>query len=121
GLQQQETEALKGTGAKLRVRRHELGAVLPLQLEEGKKWKLLLTGESEELGSRARFAGGRPLPNTLWDVGAGLSHTRSLSSDRTFAASFLIGSSGDAPFAAARDLLVQGNLVYKVPSGGGTA
>lgn len=121
GLQQYESAGVKQTQDKLSLRQHRMDASIPLNNLSDKKWKLLLNANGDEIRSAARFPNGRPLPNKLWQIGAGLSHMRMLEGDRTIGGSFLIGSSGDKPFSAARDLTYQGNMVYKVPLEGEAA
>lgn len=115
GIQQYETQPIEGTSHKLSLRQHKAEASVPLSSLSDKKWKLLLNAEADEYRSAARFPSGRPVPTTLWEIGAGLSHTRMLEGDRTVAGSFLLGSSGDEPFKAFRDLSFQANLAYKIP------
>lgn len=115
-MRQYESTPMKAGGGKLGLRQHSAEASIPLSRLSDKKWKLLFSGDVDEIRTNARFPNGRPLPNTVANVGAGLSHIRMLEGDRIVGGSFLLGSSGDQPFAAARDFSFQANLVYKLPA-----
>jgi hypothetical protein len=114
-LQQYETKGIKQSPDKISLRQHRGEASVPLSALSDKKWKLGFTANNDEIRSAARFPNGKPLPNSLWQAGASVSHLRMLANDRTLGASFFAGSYSDQPFGAARDLSFQGNLVYKIP------
>jgi len=120
-FQQYETQGIKNSPERFGLRQHSLDASIPLNSLSDRKWKLLLNAEAEEIRSAARFPDGRPVPNALWNIGSGISYLRTTEKNRTVGGSFLLGSSGDQPFAAARDFLFHGNLVYKIPGEGESA
>ncbi|RZA06347.1 MAG: hypothetical protein EOP11_10615 [Proteobacteria bacterium] len=91
---------------------------IPVATSETERWKIDLAGRLDEVKGKIGFANGRLVPNRLWDLGLGFSHSRRLEGDRALAFSVLVGSNGDQPFRRGRDTVAQGNLIYKVPAAG---
>jgi|GEM_PF-6086568 len=87
----------------------------PLYVEDGYQWRAQASADYDDINTKARFSNGRGLPNRLWDVGAGISHSRTVQGDRTLGGNFSVSSPSDRPFGAGRDLGFSLNLTYKVP------
>lgn len=100
---------------KLSLRNQRAQVNVPLNSLSDRKWKLMLNGGLEEIHTNARFPGGRPLPNQVWDAGAGVSYMRQTEEDRTIGGFFQVGSHGDRPFGAFRDTSIEATAFYKVP------
>lgn len=60
---------------------------------------------------------GLPVPSQLWDIQAGVMHTRELSGGRQAGGMLRIGSPSDQPFGAVRDLTVSFLGFYNIPHG----
>jgi hypothetical protein len=112
-IKQYETEAVSGD--KLALRQQNVQISAPLNSLSDRKWKLMLNGGLEEMRTNARFPNNRPLPNQIWDAGAGLSYTRLTDADRTIGGYFMVGSHGDRPFGAFRDTSIETTAFYKIP------
>jgi hypothetical protein len=102
-------------GGPLALREHSFSAGIPLNSLSDQRWRLLLEGQQEEIGSRARFPDGRPLANSLWNLGAGASYLRLTEENRTVGGYLMAGASSDHLFRSGRDLFFQGTFVYKIP------
>lgn len=102
-------------GEKVSLRQHSVQAGFPLSSLIDRRWKLYLNGETDEIGSRARFPNGRPMPNQVWNLGSGVSYSRLTDSDRTVGGHLMLGSNSDRPFGALRDSTFESTLFYKIP------
>lgn len=117
-FRQWETRPMKMRGGRLSLRQHLADVSLPLSSAENERWRLDLTGRLDEVGTEARFVNGRGIPAALWDSAAGVSYSRQLEEGRALAFSFQLGTNGDEPFRHLRDVVAQGNLIYKRPAPG---
>jgi hypothetical protein len=102
-------------GHMLGLRHHTAQLNMPLNSLSDRKWKLMLNGGLEEIRTNARFPSGRPLPNQVWNAGAGISYMRLTEEDRTVGGYFQVGSHGDRPFGAFRDTSIEATAFYKIP------
>jgi hypothetical protein len=59
----------------------------------------------------------RPYPNELWDAKIGLMYVRRLGDERMIGGGINLGSASDHPFASIREMNVNFNALYRVPSG----
>lgn len=103
------------------LRQTKLDASVPVASTEESRWRAHAQADYDALETKERFANGRLLPNRLWDLGAGVSHSRNLDGDRTAGGGFTVSSPGDRPFGRGRDFGFNLNLTYKVPAEGESA
>lgn len=103
-------------GENFRLKQSKADFSAPLYVEDGYQWRAHASADYDDVQTKARFANGRILPNRLWDVGAGISHSRTVQGDRTVGGNFSVSSPSDRPFSAGRDLGFSMNLTYKVPA-----
>lgn len=120
-IRQYETTEIKNSTEMYGLRQHRLESTIPLQHLEDKKWKLFFQGFHQEIRSNFLFPNRRPMPNSLWKLGVGLSHSRLTEQNRTIGGNIFVGTNSDRPFGDSRDLVFQGNLVYKIPTEGENA
>jgi hypothetical protein len=97
------------------LRQSKFDVSTPLVTEENSQWRAHASADYDSINTKALFPNGRQLPNRLWDIGAGLTHSRTVQGDRTLGGNFTVGSASDRPFGAGRDLGFSLNLTYKVP------
>jgi hypothetical protein len=116
-----ETAEIKNSQEMYGQRQYRLETTIPLQHLEDKKWKLHLNGFHQEIRSNFLFPNRRGIPNSLWKIQAGASHTRLTEENRTLGGNLFVGTNSDAPFGYSRDLIVQANFVYKIPTEGDNA
>jgi hypothetical protein len=108
-------EATAIGGSPLSLREHSFSAGIPLNSLSDKRWRLQVNGSQEEIGSKARFPNGRPLPNSLWNIGIGASYLKLTEEDRTVGGYLMVGTNSDHIFRNGRDLFFRGTFAYKIP------
>lgn len=114
-FRQHQSSVVQGTIDTVKLRQHSADLSIPISQDYDQKTKLLFNSSLDETHSATIFPNGRSMPGTLWNIEAGVSHTRNLEGDNTIAGSFMIGSPSNHPFSALRDTSLQGNLIYKIP------
>jgi len=102
-------------GQTLSLEQHRLDLSTPLASSERSSWRAQASAGYDGIGTQARFPGGRPLPNRLWNVSGGLSHSRKLENERNLGASLSVGSASERPFHRGRDLGYSLSLTYRLP------
>jgi hypothetical protein len=120
-IRQYETKEIKHSSEMYGIRQHRVELLIPLQQLTDKKWKLHLSGFHQEIRSNFLFPNRRVMPNSLWNVGAGVTHSRLTDRNHTVGGGIFVGSNSDKPFSNGRDLVAQANFLYKVPTEGENA
>ncbi len=116
-----ETADIKHSQEKYGLRQYRVETSIPLQHLEDKKWKLHLNGFHQEIRSNYLFPNRRSIPNSLWKINAGVSHSRLTEENRTIGGNLFVGTNSDRPFGYSRDLVFQANFIYKIPTEGDNA
>lgn len=98
------------------LRQVKTEASMPVVKTESGGWRAHAQADYDALSSTERFPNGRLLPNRLWDLGGGVSHSRALEEGRTVGGGLTVSSPSDRPFGRGRDYGFNLNLTYKVPA-----
>jgi hypothetical protein len=88
---------------------------VPIASDPNGNWRAQAGADYDELKTRASFPNNRSMPSRLWDLGAGISHSRSLQNGRGLGGNFSVSSPSDRPFSAGRDLAFSLNAMYRIP------
>ena len=111
-------QALKGQPGSLAISGEEIELGFPLQIDSKGIWLALGGVQRLDLNTSIVFPdSGRPVPNQLWDIGAGLMHIHELGDDRQAGGMLRVGSPSDRPFEAWRDMTVIFLGFMTIPSG----
>ena len=102
-------------GENFSLKQSKLDLSAPVISEENNHWRAHASADYDDIRTKAVFPSGRVMPSHLWDIGAGVSHARTVQGDRTLGGNFSLSSASDRPFGAARDMGFSLNVTYKIP------
>lgn len=91
---------------------------VPVAKGEKTSWRATAQADYDAIDTNERFPNGRLMPNRLWDLGAGISHNRTLEEGRALGVGFDVNSPSDRPFGNGRDVGFNLNATYKIPAEG---